>query len=105
MIAATIQIDFNGSCFIDSQNRPVESARMLADAAVEAVRSGVLVTMDFRALPSVSSSYFNMLLSRIADECGTMPFSQNRIVFRFSSGAQKVIFDRSYLAVIGGRLQ
>lgn len=101
MIAVMTPTWLDGAAFVDPQNRPVESAGRLADAASFSLGKGLCIGLDFGGLRSVSSSYFNMLLLGIVSKCGREVFVDDRLTFRFASRAQRDIFMRSYTAVVG----
>ena len=87
------------SNFIDPKGGLVSSAALLADAVNAQLAQSDFVVVDLDGLRSVSSSYFNTLLSKVAENWGADAI-QGRISFRFSSSAQRVIYDRSYRAVL-----
>jgi len=89
----------DASNYIDPKDSVVASAVMLADAVVDALVTREAVIVDLRGLRSVSSSYFNMLLSCVARRSG-IEAVRTRLGFEFSSMAQKSIFDRSFDAVL-----
>jgi hypothetical protein len=100
-VLATLEIStvFNAADYIDLTDRVVRSANRLADVVLPAICRGDSVTVDFAGLKSVSSSYFNTLLSRIATACGVEAIN-NRLNLRFSSAAQRDIYGRSLAAVL-----
>lgn len=91
---------YQAANYIDPAGGVVASACLLADAVIADLQHGATVDVDLSGLRSVSSSYFNTLLSRVVDRCGTGAI-QHRLSLRFSSQAQRAIFDRSYQAVLG----
>ena len=90
---------YQATNYIDPAGSVVGSACLLADAIVPDLAHGATVDVDLTGLRSVSSSYFNTLLARVADRCGVGAI-QDRLSLRFSSQAQRTIFDRSYQAVL-----
>jgi STAS-like domain of unknown function (DUF4325) len=90
------------SDYIDPSVSYVSNAIAFANVAIEAMSNSPQITVDFGGVRSVSSSFFNMLLSRIVEELGVDAL-RTRVSFRFSSTAQKVIFDRSFQAVLRAR--
>lgn len=85
--------------YIDPADSVVKSATLLADAVIIDLQHGAAVTVDLGGIRSVSSSYFNTLLSRVADQCGVAAI-RDRLLINCPSPAQKAIFDRSYQAVL-----
>jgi hypothetical protein len=85
--------------YIDPADSVVKSAALLADAVVVDLQRGGAVTIDLSGIRSLSSSYFNTLLSRVADQCGVEAI-RDRLQINCPSPAQKAIFDRSYQAVL-----
>jgi anti-anti-sigma regulatory factor len=96
------QTELNASRYIDPQQELVASAKLLADAANDALARAPSVTIDLRGLRSVSSSYFNMLLSLVASTSGNDAI-KSRLHFRFLSSAQEQIFKLSFEAVLKSR--
>ena len=92
-------IVYQATNYIDPAGSVVASASLLAEAIIIDLAHGASVEVDLSGLRSVSSSYFNTLLSRVADRCGIGAI-QDRLALRFSSHAQRAIFDRSYQAVL-----
>jgi hypothetical protein len=85
--------------YIDPADSVVKSATLLADAVITDLHHGAAVTVDLAGIRSVSSSYFNTLLSRVADQCGVAAI-RDRLLISCPWPAQKAIFDRSYQAVL-----
>jgi hypothetical protein len=101
-VAINHQPLLNATHFIDPQQGLVDSAKLLADATIDALSTNANATIDFTGFRSVSSSYFNMLLSRVAETCGNDAI-RSRLTFRFLSAAQENIFKRSFDAVLKSR--
>jgi hypothetical protein len=85
--------------FIDANQELVASGFLLAKAVTELMAKGQNVTVDLAGLRSVSSSYFNTVLSAVADQCG-IEAVRTRLLFLFPSRAQHEIFKRSFDAVL-----
>lgn len=90
---------YQATNYIDPAGSVVASASLLADTIIIDLAHGASVEIDLSGLRSVSSSYFNTLLFRVADRCGAGAI-QDRLTLRFSSQAQRAIFDRSFQAVL-----
>lgn len=80
--------------FVDADNRPVESADLLAAEAVRLLASHDVLVIDLGGMRGLSSSYFNVLLKRII-QIMTAADLQRRIKFTFDSPAQELVFKRS----------
>ncbi|HET6250380.1 MAG TPA: hypothetical protein VFE47_22020 [Tepidisphaeraceae bacterium] len=93
------QTILEASKYIDPTGGLVASAVLLAETAIAQLDKVDMVVIDLVGLRSVSSSYFNTLLTQIAQKRGTTTL-QHRVEMRFSAAAQKAIFDSSYRAVI-----
>lgn len=78
----------------------VDSAVELARAAGQLLKAGESVVISFAGLRAVSSSYFNALLVWLR-ESYNLEFIRERVRFETESNSQRMIFDRSYQAVIG----
>ena len=89
----------NASEYIASNQELVASALLLADAIVSTLQNSVRVVVELKNLRSVSSSYFNVLLTSVAEQCGVASL-RSRLLFKFSSTAQQEIFQRSFDAVL-----
>lgn len=78
----------------------VDSAAGLARAVGLALKSGDSVTISFHGYRAVSSSYFNALLVSLKTFVDSEQI-RHRVDFETDSGAQRMILDRSFNAVIG----
>lgn len=72
----------------------VESASILADALIGPLQEGMDVEVSFAGIKGASSSYFNVLLGRLADVFG-IDVIDRQIRFQFDSEVQKQVFGRS----------
>lgn len=99
MIATCDTTVLDASTYIDPTGGVVSSANLLAAAVISALDENEAVTVQLIGLRSVTSSYFNMILSLVAERHGVDAI-RNRLTFQFSSPAQRVIFQRSYDAVL-----
>ena len=86
-IAASDYVDPNGSV--------VKSGIMLADAAVKALEEHGCVRISLKGLKGASSSFFNVFLRRIEEECGLAEIGDH-LLLEFGSKVQEMVFQRSF---------
>lgn len=85
--------------FIDGSGGIVESAMRLADAILPRLKEGARVSVSMAGMHGVSSSYFNVLLKRVMDECGPDAV-RRRVHLRFNTKAQEGLYWRSREALL-----
>ena len=85
-VVATEHLDPGGSV--------VRSGIALADATLRALEEGDIVRISLKGLKGASSSYFNVFLRRIEEECGLEEIGRH-ILLEFGSGVQEMVFQRS----------
>lgn len=86
-IAASDHLDPDGSV--------VKSGFMLADAAVKAIEEHGRVRISLKGLKGAPSSYFNVFLSRIEEQCGLAEIGDH-VLLEFGSKVQEMVFRRSF---------
>lgn len=77
----------------------VDEAARVAAAVVDRLSAAERITLSFRGLRGLSSSYFNILLGTIGSQCG-QPALTSRVCYEFDSKAQRMIFERSLASVL-----
>lgn len=90
-------VTIQASQWVAPERAITDSAEDAARAAVAELSSGHLVEIDLSDVRGVPSSYFNLLLIRIAEAHGVAAL--DRVSFRFATAVQRSIFDRSAKAV------
>ena len=86
-IVASDHLDPNGSV--------VRSGVALAEAALRALEQSGTVRITLKGLKGASSSYFNVFLRRIEEECGLAEIGRH-IQLEFGSNIQEMVFQRSF---------
>lgn len=74
-----------------------ESARRLADAAIGALEHNERLHIDFSGVPGVASSYYNIVLSRIATAMGSDALLKY-LSYDFDTTTHRTLFERSLAA-------
>jgi D-arabinose 1-dehydrogenase-like Zn-dependent alcohol dehydrogenase len=92
-------IRINASEFIDERRAVVDCASLIAQEAVRELRAGANVVVSLRGVRGVSSSFFNVLLSAVAEVLQN-DFSNQRFDVETETAAQKLILQRSLEAII-----
>jgi hypothetical protein len=87
LIRAKDQLDPNGSV--------VQSGMNLADAVLRSLGSARSVEVTLEELQGASSSYFNVFLRRIQENCGLDAFTAH-VKLQFASDVQRRVFERSW---------
>lgn len=91
----------DATLYFDPERDVRESGVLLANRVIEvvqAVPSDQQVAVTFAGVRGAASSFFNILLYRVAQHCGVGVLDQ-RLRFEFSSNAQRTVFNRSFDAV------
>jgi|GEM_PF-3264767 len=81
-----------------TQGSALDDAVNLADAVTQALTSGSDVDVSFSGMMGLPTSYFNVLLMRLAETHG-FDAVERRVMFQFSLNAQRTTFQRSFDAV------
>lgn len=84
----------NSKDFIDDHKSVVECAGLIADEATRLLKSGVNVVVSVRG---VSSSFFNVILSAVAEVLQN-DFRNGRFDVETETAAQQMVFQRSLAA-------
>jgi len=79
------------------------SAMTLADAVFNRVAGGERVAVDFGGFTGASSSYFNLLIRKLARDDVGAAFVWAPESFRFGNSFQKSVFEQSRAAVLPRR--
>jgi hypothetical protein len=79
----------------------VKSGVALADRVLEALKGGVSVEVSFEGVKGASSSYFNVFLGRIEEECGLADLDRY-VTLEFDSELQRTVYVRSLKSVSKG---
>lgn len=90
-------VTIKASQWVAPQRAVTDSAEDTAHAIVEQLRAGNSVEVDLTDVRGVPSSYFNLILIRIAEAHG-LP-TLERVTFRFASAVQRTTYERSAHAV------
>jgi hypothetical protein len=91
----------DATLYFDPERDVRESGVLLANRVIEAVLTapaGAQVAVTFAGVRGAASSFFNILLYRVAQHCG-VGVLDSRLHFEFSSNAQRTVFTRSFEAV------
>ncbi len=80
---------------VDPEGSVVKSGIVLADATLRALEENDTVTISLKGLKGASSSYFNVFLRRIEEECGLAEI-EDHIHLEFGSKIQEMVFQRSF---------
>lgn len=86
---------------IDPDGSVVRSGMALAEAVLRELKSSASVEVSLEGLHGASSSYFNVFLRRIDEECGIAEMGEH-IHVRFGSRVQEMVYNRSLESVSRG---
>jgi hypothetical protein len=87
--------EITASDHLDPDGSIVKSGIILADAAVKALEEHGRVRISLRGLKGASSSYFNVFLRRMEEQCGLAVVGDN-VLLEFGSKVQEMVFERSF---------
>lgn len=88
-----VQVTIRATDFLRGDETIVVGAEKLADAVLCALNDGATVTISMEGARGVSSSFFNVILKRVADQIG--PAAANSLCFVFDSEATRMVYERS----------
>jgi hypothetical protein len=80
---------------LDAEGSVVKSGMALADATLKALEESGAVEISLANLKGASSSYFNVFLRRIEEECGLAEIGKH-IHLQFGSKIQEMVYNRSF---------
>jgi hypothetical protein len=88
-------ITLNSVDFIKPDRPVVESAELIAAEASRLLSSGASVILSVRGVRGVSSSFFNVILSAVAESLGN-DFSESRFEVDTETATQRMVLQRSW---------
>lgn len=88
------------AAYCEPEDGPVDSAARVADAVLDATREHERVLISMSDLRGASSSFFNVILDRIARELGP-DAARQRVMFVDLGKHQVLVFERSRAAILG----
>ena len=80
---------------LDPDGSVVKSGIALADVTLRTLEQSGTVRISLKGLKGASSSYFNVFLRRIEEECGVAEIGRH-IKLEFGSKVQEMVFQRSF---------
>jgi hypothetical protein len=83
--------------FIPENGSVIDTAEAAAACINAHLDQGESVDVAMTGMTGVTSSFFNLVIRRVAEKFGFEVF-ENRVKFRFSSTIQQQTFDRSFSA-------
>lgn len=94
------KIDAKG--FVDEARPVVECAELVAEEVSRLLRTGACVVLSVRGVRGVSSSFFNVVLSAVAEALGS-DFGGGRFDVETETKTQRMIYQRSLQAFSGAK--
>ena len=94
-------MDVRAADHLDPDGSIVASGERLADVVADRIDAGGasgVTSVSFDGMRGVPPTFFNVLLTRLADRCGLAAVSE-RVAFRFTSAVQEQVYRRSLAAV------
>jgi len=88
--------------FMGPESGIVESAELLSRKLLEVLQGSHDVQVDFTALEGASSSYFNLIVRRLAGDARGREMLHRADAFKFRSAFSRSVFERSLKAVQDG---
>ncbi len=90
-------VKINARDFVDESRPVVDSAMAVAQEAARQLRGGACVVVSVRGVRGVSSSFFNVILSVVAEVLRN-DFSDNRFDVETETPTQRMVYARSFSA-------
>lgn len=94
MLAAMDAVKINAKDFVDPTRPVIECASRVANDAARLLRSGATVIVSVVGVRGVSSSFFNVILSAVAEALSN-DFSDGRFSVETETPTQTLVFKRS----------
>jgi len=88
----------NAADFIDTSASVLESANAIGREAARILRDGGCVVLSVRGVRGVPSSFFNVVLSLVAEALAN-DFSDGRFAVETDTKTQRMVYERSLEAV------
>lgn len=85
--------------YVDERRPVIECARQVGDIAAAHLRSGGSVVLSVAGVRGVSSSFFNVILSAVAEALRN-DFSDGRFDVELETPTQRLVYLRSRAALI-----
>lgn len=90
-------VKINAKDYVDERRPVVECAGLVAQEAVRQLLAGAGVIVSVHGVRGVSSSFFNVILSAVADVLKG-DFSEGRFTVETETASQRLVYQRSFQA-------